>query len=94
MVSNLAQWLYEKTIQLDDGGMLTYGEYDAFKNEWDIEAEELLTLLEKAGMRPPRLDEDKVQALMSVYYARYTTYQWDEDFEKDADAVNALNRRS
>ena len=59
----------------------------------ESEADTLLAFLEKTGMRPPMLDEDKVQALMSVYYGGYTINQWDEDFEKDAAAVSALDRR-
>jgi hypothetical protein len=56
-------------------------------------AADILTSLEKVGMRPPRLSEEKAYALMSVYYGNYTTNQWDEDFEKDLLAVEALERR-
>jgi hypothetical protein len=57
------------------------------------QAEAILSRLERAGMRPPQLDEDKCQALMHVYYAGYTFNQWDEEFEKDEKAVAALKLR-
>lgn len=59
----------------------------------EMNAENLLSWLDEKGMRPPRLPEDHCQALLSVYYAGYTLYQWEEDFEKDPKAVEALNKR-
>lgn len=56
-------------------------------------AEKVLTEIEVAGMMPPRLDEDKCQALMHLYYAGFTLYQWDEDFTKDEKAVAAYEKR-
>ena len=56
-------------------------------------AEEVLKTIEQAGMLPPRLNEDKVQAIMSIYYGGYSTHQWDEEFEKDEKVLEAYNRR-
>jgi hypothetical protein len=53
----------------------------------------LKEIQEKIGMEPPRLPEDECQALMRVYYSGYTFNQWDEDFEKDEEAVKAKKDR-
>jgi hypothetical protein len=53
----------------------------------------ILKELEDAGLKPPKLSQDKCQALMAVYYGGYTFNQWDEDFSKDEKAVAALERR-
>lgn len=61
----------------------------------DVEAaaDQILARLEKLGMRPPAVDSDKCQALMTVYYAGYTFNQWDEDFEADVAVMEAYKRR-
>lgn len=72
--------------------VLTQAEYES--GLYQDMAERHLEFLEKdLGMRPPCLPEDHCQALMDVYYAGYTFYQWEEDFEKDVQAVAALKRR-
>ena len=57
-------------------------------------ANQILSMQEDAGMAPPSVCEDKVQALMHVYYAGYTAHQWDENFEKDEKVMDALRRRA
>ncbi len=60
----------------------------------DIEqaTESILTRLEKAGMAPPCVDDDRCQAIMRVYYDS-TFNRWDEDFDKDEKLVAAYKRR-
>lgn len=53
----------------------------------------VLSLMESHGMTPPRLDEDKVQAILSIYYGGHSTHKWDEEFEKDDKALEAYNCR-
>lgn len=59
----------------------------------DIEASELLNRLEHVGMKPPRLPEEYCQAIMTVYYAGFSFYQWEEDVEKDVQVMETLKRR-
>ena len=59
-----------------------------------ITASELLAKLEASGMKPPCLDSDTCQAIMSVYYAGYTLNQWDEDIEKDEEVMAKKKRRA
>jgi len=62
-------------------------------NDGKLNADQVLAIVEKLGMAPPLLDEDKCQAIMHVYYMGYTLRQWDEDFEKDNKVVEAYKRR-
>jgi len=57
------------------------------------EADAILGLLEQLGMKPPTLPEDHCQAILQIYYGNYTFNQWEEDFDKDTKAVDALQRR-
>jgi len=57
-------------------------------------ANDILTGLEKAGMKPPSVSEEDCQALMTVYYAGYTFNQWDEDLEKDEKVQVVKKRRA
>lgn len=53
----------------------------------------ILRNLEEAGMKPPRLPEEICQAIMHIYYAGYSLYQWEEDILKDEKVVEELERR-
>lgn len=53
----------------------------------------LIELQDTMGMKPPRLPEIYCQALMSVYMAGYTFYQWEEDIEKDAAVMAVVKRK-
>ena len=50
-------------------------------------AANLLDMLLGFDMAPPNLDGNKCLALTSLYYARFTTRMWDEDFDRDHKAV-------
>lgn len=56
-------------------------------------AEDILTRLEKAGMRPPMLPENYCQAIMDIYIGGYSKNQWEENVQKDEKVMNALKRR-
>lgn len=53
----------------------------------------VLKAMEDAGIKPPALDAEKQQALMSVYYGGYTVNQWDEDFAKNKLVVATMMAR-
>lgn len=57
------------------------------------EAEAILNVVEKLGMKPPRVSEEDVQAIISVYYGGYSYNQWDEELEKDTAVQAARERR-
>lgn len=56
-------------------------------------ADTFLQLAEQIGMKPPCLPEEYCQGIMSIYYAGYTFYQWDEDIQKDVAVMKAVERR-
>lgn len=56
-------------------------------------ANDILTRLEKVGMKPPALESMKCQAILDTYYEFYTFNMWDEDFEKDEKLVKAYEHR-
>ena len=58
----------------------------------EVDADEVLAGLENMGMRAPRLDEDRVQALYHIY-VDCPINMWDEEFEADKKAVEAYNKR-
>lgn len=56
------------------------------------EAEEILSAIEKLGMKPPCLDSDKCQVLMQVYMDP-SFNRWDEEFDSKPELVERLERR-
>ena len=60
----------------------------------DLEAaaEDILSRLEKWGMKPPCVNSDKCQALLTVYVDP-SFNMWDEEFETDSALVAAYQRR-
>lgn len=56
-------------------------------------AETFLDIVERIGMKPPRVSKEDCQAIMSVYYDGYTFYQWDEQLEADELVQKAKLRR-
>lgn len=56
-------------------------------------AEDILSRLEKAGMKPPRLPEAYCQAIMDIYIGGCSFNQWEEDIEKDEKVIESKTRR-
>jgi hypothetical protein len=68
----------------------THGSYDL----WEQQCEYMLRIIESVGMKPPRLDEETCQAIMSIYIGGCSFNQWDEDTAKDTKVTEALQRRA
>jgi hypothetical protein len=63
-------------------------------NAGQLVGEQLVRFAESIlEMKPPRLPEEDCQAIMHVYYAGYTFYQWEEDAAKDEKVQEAKDRR-
>lgn len=56
-----------------------------------IDADNILHKLEAKGMKPPRVDSDVYQALVSVY-CYPNEYQWDDKALADEAVVKVLKR--
>jgi hypothetical protein len=58
-----------------------------------ISADKLMTFLEEIlGMKPPSLPSDHCQVLTQIYMGPDYN-QWEEDFDRDAQAVERLKKR-
>jgi hypothetical protein len=56
--------------------------------------EQILSTVEKLGMKPPSVSEEDCQAIMSVYMGGYSFNQWDEELEKNTELQEAKKRRA
>lgn len=56
-------------------------------------SEDILYTIERAGMKPPRVDDENFQALTDVYVYPLL-YQWDEDVKKDAHVMKVKQKRA
>lgn len=54
--------------------------------------EQILTIVEKIGMKPPCVDSNRCQVLMQVYIDP-SFNMWDEDFDKEERLLSAYNKR-
>ena len=71
---------------------LALGDGSCFSDEDYLDmGDDLLSKLEKAGMKPPGLGGDESQALMRVYVCPNFN-MWEEDFHEDEKVAEAFKK--